>query len=93
MAADTIVYERELLEAPGQANPPKIRNEVTVTNGLSHISIGIRAVRIGSDGKVDESAPVYVIVEGEQADLIADALIRKSVNLRRGVHDNSDGAI
>lgn len=93
MAADTIVTERTLLAGPGE-KAPKIRHEVTVTNGNAAISIGVRTLRISDEGMVDDTVPpTYVVIDGEQADLLADALIRKSVNLRRGIHDNSDGAI
>jgi hypothetical protein len=91
--ADFIISERTLLAAPGE-KPTKIRQEITVTNGTGAVSVGIHTIRTGPSGVAHDAGREHIIIEDlEAVHLLADALIRKAVNVRRGVHDNSDGAI
>lgn len=92
MAADTIVEQRTLLAGPGD-RPAQLRYEVTVTNGMKAVSLTIKTIRTSPTGKTDESTTYVTFEDLENAHLLADALIRKAVNVNRGVHDNSDGAI
>ena len=81
MSATYIAAEQRRLQQSGYELVPA---GVTVTNGTGRVSIVI-----GREG----SPELSLALDTEQAQLLADALIRKAVNVSRGVHDNDKEAI
>lgn len=64
---------------------------ITVTNGTTYVTISLPPV---FDDKGKELRPATSIhLTEEQADKLVDVITNKSVNVHRGVHDSTDGAL
>lgn len=64
-----------------------ITANVLVTNGTKRVSLTLKREFSSDEEKMT------LVLTPEEAQLIADALIRKAVNVSRGVHDNDREAI
>lgn len=80
MAAQAIRYQSKGFPSVG-----------IVTNGVTYVTINLPEI-IGFSGDVLAPARSIHLTELEVEELIS-ALASKVVNLHRGVHDNSEGAI
>lgn len=92
MSADVIRTTEKLLAGPGSP-APELNSQIVVTNGVQKVSITVRIEKVSSRGDISEERLDLPALTAEQAQLLADALIRKAVNVSRGVHDNDREAI